>query len=81
MTKKEPPDWLELSLKRPLDGYYQHFGKVPIPPPIVKFAGSFGGIDAINDLLNEHVMRDEEVVDWDAFVQELIRRKEWAQGR
>ena len=78
MTKKEPPDWLELSLKRPLFGYRDHFGKLP-PPTIIKFAPT--GLDAINDLLNEHVMRDEEVTDWDAFVEELIRRKAWAEGK
>lgn len=78
MTKKEPADWLELSLKRPLFGYRDHFGKMP-DPSVIKFAPT--GLDAVNELLNEHVMRDEEVVDWGAFVGELLRRKAWSKGK
>lgn len=74
MTTKRIPDWLELSLKGPLEGYCDHFGR-PFPrPQIVKFADLFGGMDAIKQLLNEHVLDDRPVTDWGAFFQELDRR-------
>ena len=74
MTNKSIPDWLELSLKGPLDGYCNHFGR-PFPrPQLVKFAYMFGGMEAIKQLLNEQVLADQRVIDWDAFARELLKR-------
>jgi uncharacterized Rossmann fold enzyme len=42
---------------------------------IVKHAGRYGGIDAIKQLLTEHVLADTPVTDWDAFMRELLERK------
>lgn len=78
MTLKPIPDWLELSLKGPLDGYCAHFGG-PFPcPQIVKYAYIYGGLEAIKQLLNEHVLSNQQVTDWDAFGQELLKRAERA---
>jgi hypothetical protein len=75
MSEKAPPDWLQLSLKDPVQGYCDYFGG-PFPRPLlIKYASSFGGVRAINELLNEHVLKDEEVTDWDEFVRELLKRK------
>jgi hypothetical protein len=75
MMNKSIPDWLELSLKGSLDGYCDHFG-YPFPrPQLVKFAYVFGGMEAIKQLLNEHVLADQRVNDWDAFARELHKRK------
>lgn len=74
MTTKPTPDWLELSLKGPLEGYCDHFGG-PFPcPQVVKYARRFGGMDAIKQLLTEHVLADQPVTDWGAFEQELRKR-------
>ena len=74
MTSKSIPDWLELSLKGPLDGYFDHFGG-PFPRPmLIKFASTYGGLEAIKQLLNEHVLADQCVTDWDAFARELLKR-------
>ncbi len=75
MTTKPIPDWLELSLKGPLEGYCDHFGCYFPRPMIVKHAGRYGGIDAIKQLLTEHVLADTPVTDWDAFMRELLERK------
>ena len=74
MTTRPTPDWLELYVKDPLEGYCDHFGR-PFPcPEIVKFAPCFGGMSAIKQLLIEHVLADQPVTDWSAFALELERR-------
>jgi len=72
---KELPDWLELSLKDPIKVYCDHFDCYFPCPELIKFAGAYGGLDAIKQLLTEHVLADRRVEDWGEFAQELLRRK------
>jgi hypothetical protein len=72
---KETPDWLDLALKDPLQGYCDHFGGYFPRPDLIKYAGAYGGLEAIKQLLTEHVLADRRVEDWEAFARELLRRK------
>jgi hypothetical protein len=72
---KPIPDWLDLSLKDPIQGYCDHFGVSFPRPDLIKYAGAYGGLEAIKQLLTEHVLADRRVEDWSGFADELLRRK------
>ena len=71
----DKPDWLELSLKDPIQVYCDHFGGYFPRPDLIKYSCAYGGLEAIRQLLTEHVLRNELVSDWSGFARELLRRK------
>jgi hypothetical protein len=48
---------------------------VPLPALTGSSSGAYGGLEAIGQLLTEHVLQNEPVTDWEAFARELLSRK------
>lgn len=74
MTDEPTLNYLPRTRPGRLTAYVNKFG-FPFPSPqTVKMASSFGMMDELEKMLNEHVKANEPVTDWDAFALELRER-------
>ena len=69
--------------REPVPTYYEHFGE-GIPRSLGKFAANTGQVETLRLMLEERVLRNERVTDWEEFAEPLVslyRLRPIAEGR